>query len=87
MCVPARPPARRRPVPSRRYAKQIEKAKKKWQKYQDQRNPPKAYEAEKYEDGTDEWTRGALQGMGMSKNAEKKAKNAAKKDKKPPKTD
>jgi hypothetical protein len=41
-----------------RYEKQIEKAMKKYKKWQDARNPPAPVEIKTFDDGTNEWTRG-----------------------------
>ena len=49
-----------------RYAKQIEKAMKRYQKWQDARNPPKPVEIEVYSDGTNEWTAGLNKDLGDS---------------------
>ena len=67
------------------YDKQIEKAMKKYKKWQDQRNPPKPVETVVYEDGTNEWISGLNGDVGGAKAkavAVSKKKDTPKSDKK-----
>jgi len=62
-----------------KYSKQIEKAMKRYKKWQDARNPPKPVEVEVYDDGSNEWTRGLNGDVGTMTKEEKKAAKDAKK--------
>jgi len=67
-----------------KYEKQIERAMKRYKKWQDARNPPKPVEIETYDDGTNEWTRGLNKDLGeVPQKKEKKSKGDG--DKKTPK--
>ena len=77
-----------------KYAKQIEKAMKKYKKWQDARNPPPPVKVETYDDGTNEWTRGTNGDLAFEKltKEQKKAQKieraeAKKKAAKTPKVD
>ena len=65
---------------SLKYEKEIEKSMKKYQKWQDKRNPPKPVETVVYEDGTNEWISGLNGDVGGA--ASKRKSAAPKSDKK-----
>jgi hypothetical protein len=69
---------------SLKYEKQIEKAQKKYQKWQEKRNPPKPVEIKTYADGTNEWISGMNSDLGGNTGAAKNGNTGAakKKDKK-----
>jgi len=68
-----------------KYDKQIAKAMKRYNKWQEARNPPKPVEPVVYADGTNEWIKGVNSDIGEKKKKEKKAHGAEKK--KSPKAD
>jgi len=68
-----------------KYDKQIAKAMKRYQKWQEARNPPKPVEPVVYADGTNEWISGVNSDIGEKKKKEKKA--PADKKKKPQKAE
>lgn len=63
------------------YEKEIEKGMKKYQKWQDKRNPPKPVEPVVYADGTNEWISGLNGDVGGNAGGKKK-KDTPKSDKK-----
>ena len=63
---------------SLKYEKQIEKAMKKYQKWQDARNPPKPVEVKTYDDGTNEWISGVNGDVGGNTGKKKEAKKTPK---------
>jgi len=63
---------------SLKYEKQIAKLKKRYQKWQDAKNPPKPYEAQEYDDGTNEWTSGMNADLGSAEKLTKQQKKERK---------
>lgn len=61
---------------SLKYEKQIEKAMKRYKKWQEARNPPKPVEPVVYDDGTNEWTNGLNKDVGLGSNKKKDKKDA-----------